>query len=189
MTTFEDNKKLKVIQFFGGPSTGKSVAAAELFALMKKKRHSVELIHEFAKDLVWDGNPQMFYEQDWIFANQHRLQRRLVNHNVEYAVTDTSILLGIFYTDSSFPTSMRDLIVDTYHSYTNINILLARNPAIPFEQLGRNQNEQQSIVVDNAIRRFFDGQGIEYVEFQAGDRVAEQVYDKIMQRYPQPHCT
>jgi signal recognition particle GTPase len=35
---WSENKNLTVINFFGGPGTGKSTTAAELFALMKKTR-------------------------------------------------------------------------------------------------------------------------------------------------------
>ncbi len=38
---------------FGGPGTGKSTSAAGLFFKMKLAQMEVELVTEYAKDLVW----------------------------------------------------------------------------------------------------------------------------------------
>ena len=45
---------MKVINLFGGPGCGKSTTAADLFARMKLRGLSVELVTEYAKDVVWD---------------------------------------------------------------------------------------------------------------------------------------
>jgi len=47
---------MKVINLFGGPGCGKSTAAAGLFHLMKSNHMSVELVNEFAKEIVWENN-------------------------------------------------------------------------------------------------------------------------------------
>ena len=47
------NKKLKVINFFGAPGSGKSTIAAGLFFEMKMKQMNVELVTEFAKELCY----------------------------------------------------------------------------------------------------------------------------------------
>lgn len=43
------------INFLGEPSAGKSTIAAGLYFLMKKRRYSVEIVTEYAKDLIYDG--------------------------------------------------------------------------------------------------------------------------------------
>ena len=50
--SYADNKKLTVVNFFGGPGCGKSTTAAFLFGHMKVSDYKVELIHEVAKDFV-----------------------------------------------------------------------------------------------------------------------------------------
>ena len=57
---FHENKKLTVINFFGGPGCGKSTTAAELFAKMKKANYKVELVHEVAKDFIWEEAQHLF---------------------------------------------------------------------------------------------------------------------------------
>lgn len=146
-----DNKKLTVINFFGGPGTGKSTTAAELFALMKKMGYRVELIHEIAKDYVWERWDHIFREQDYIFAHQHRLQRRLVGHDIDYVILDSSMLLGLFYMPDDFPPSFKVFLREVFDSYTNINFYLQRGSNYRYVQAGRNQTEEQALQLDRDI--------------------------------------
>lgn len=172
--TYNDNKKLTVVNFFGGPGCGKSTTAAELFARMKKKNFSVELIHEAAKEFVWEEWSHIFGEQDYIFAHQHRLIRRLTRHNIDYAVVDSSILLSLFYMPDDFPQSFRPFVREVFDSYNNINIFLNRNPFIPYVQTGRNENREQAAELDRKIREYFDDEGIQYYQVLAGESAADE---------------
>jgi hypothetical protein len=154
--TFNDNKKLTVINFFGGPGCGKSTTAAELFARMKKGQHKVELVHEVAKDFVWEEAYHVFGEQDYIFALQHRLIRRLTRHDIDYAIVDSSILLSLFYMPWDFPPSFCQFVEDAFDSYDNINIFLDRSPKIPYVQAGRNETEEQAQAKDQLMLDYFD---------------------------------
>lgn len=153
--TYYENKKLTVINFFGGAGVGKSTTAAELFAKMKKANYKVDLAHEVAKDLVWEEAHNIFGEQDYMFALQNRKLRRLIGHDIDYAVVDSSILLSLFYMPYDFPPSFRQYVEDAYDSYDNINIFLDRNPDLPYVQAGRNENEAQARAIDQSILDYF----------------------------------
>ena len=45
--------KTIVINLIGSPGTGKSTLASELFSKMKWQGYDVELVSEYAKELVW----------------------------------------------------------------------------------------------------------------------------------------
>jgi hypothetical protein len=169
-----DNKSLTVINFFGGPGTGKSTTAAELYALMKKQHFKVELIHEVAKDYVWERWSHIFREQDWIFAHQHRLQRRLVGHDIDYVILDSSLLLGIFYTADDFPPSFKTLVREVFDSYTNINFYLARSGEFDYVQAGRNQTLEQAQVVDTQVLNYLRDTNVPFYAVNAGDTAAIQ---------------
>ena len=66
-----------VINLWGAPGSGKSTTAAGLFFLMKINKYKVELVTEYAKDLVWNGHEAMFGNQISIFAEQNWRIHRL----------------------------------------------------------------------------------------------------------------
>lgn len=176
---YTDNKKLTVVNMFGGPGIGKSTTAALLFGEMKKKNFKVELIHEAAKEFVWEDWAHIFGEQDYIFAHQHRLIRRLTRHDIDYAVVDSSILLSLFYMPDDFPPSFGPFVRTVFDSYDNINILLDRNPTLHYIQTGRNESEQEAIDIDNKVRQYFTDTGIIHYRVMAGDDVVSNCIDIV----------
>ena len=93
-------KKTKVINFFSGPSSGKSTSAAKLFSELKTEGVNCELVTEFAKDEVWSGNIDRLKDQIHVFGNHHHRFWRLIG-KVDLIVTDSPILMSIAYTDPS----------------------------------------------------------------------------------------
>ena len=89
-------KDVTVINFYGGPGSGKSTAAAGLFYNMKIAGYSVELTDEFAKECVWEGNIPMLADQLWVLGHQHRKILRL-SDKVDYIITDSPVLLSPIY--------------------------------------------------------------------------------------------
>lgn len=177
--SYADNKKLTVVNFFGGPGCGKSTTAAFLFGHMKVSDYKVELIHEVAKDFVWEDWGHIFGEQDWIFAHQHRLTRRLIGHDIDYAVVDSSILLSLFYMPDDFPQSFRPFVRDVFDSYNNINIFIDRNPDLPYVQAGRNEDERQAIEIDQRIRQYFKDTNTFAYHVMAGKNAAADCLEII----------
>ena len=159
-------KLKKLINFFGGPSTGKSTYAAELYSDMKKRKLSVELVTEFPKDLIWDGlDTILLCDQLFVFANQHRRINRLVG-KVEYIITDSPILLSTIYFNKKENIYNYDifnkLVLDTFNKYPNLNILLERNSYVPFEQTGRKENIDLSKELDLNIDNYLSSNNINY---------------------------
>lgn len=180
-----DNMKLTVISFMGGPGIGKSTVAADVFSLMKRNKFKVEFLREIAKDHVWERRDNIFREQDYIFAKQHRLQRRLVGHDIEYAVTDSSLLLGLFYTPEDMPPSFKTFVRDVYDSYTNLNIYLERNPNIEYVEAGRNQDLDGAIKLDKEVLSYLESENIPYHRVLSGADAAQQVLDIVMKQWRQ----
>ena len=50
----------KVINLFGASGCGKSTGAAYIFSQLKLHGISCELVPEYAKDKVWEGNEEIF---------------------------------------------------------------------------------------------------------------------------------
>ena len=114
---------MKVINFYGGPGSGKSTKAAGLYYKMNMAGYSVELVNEFAKECVWEDNVPMLKDQLYMLAHQHRKILRLVD-KVDYVVTDSPVLLsGIYrelYDGALYSDLIDQLALECYNKYVNI---------------------------------------------------------------------
>lgn len=161
MISYTENKKLTVINLFGGPGCGKTLLAFELTRHIRLLGRSVEYVSEYAKELTFEERHAMLTEQDFIFAEQNNRLRRLVGQ-VDFVVIDSPLLMGLVYCHSDFPQSFYPFVVDAYNSYNNINILLKRS--FDYDPIGRNQTEQEAIEKDEAIIRLLNDHVVEYME-------------------------
>ena len=142
---------MKVINLYGGPGSGKSTTAAGLFYKMKLKHMSVELVSEYAKKLLYANRlDNMLDQQEYIFAKQNAMLHVLRNR-VEYVITDSPLLLSLIYASKDWPCvdQFKDLVIATYNTYDNVNIVLNRPNT--FEKEGRRHSELESKVVDDQV--------------------------------------
>jgi hypothetical protein len=157
---------VKVINLFGAPGAGKSTAAAGLFYEMKKRWFNVELVTEFAKELVWSGNAHMLSEQNYVFSHQeHRLNR--LRSKIDVAVSDAPLLLSAFYAPPHYHASFRQSVFDFFHSYDNLNILVRRSHR--YSAVGRIQNQEESDALAAHMEQYLHANGIPYHIIEAND--------------------
>lgn len=167
--------QMKVINFFGGPGCGKSTAAAGLFYTMKKAKYNVELVTEFAKDLVYEENHKALSEQNYVFANQeYRLSR--LKGKVDYVITDSPLILSLIYA-KNYPHSFHSFCVDMFCLYDNINIFINRKH--DYVNDGRIQTENQAKEIDNDIRHYLREYGCRYVIYDAGDDTPIKIFEDL----------
>lgn len=149
---------MKVINIWGGPCTGKSTTASGLFFEMKKLGLEVELVQEYAKDMVWEQRHNVLGDQIYVFAKQQRRIARLVAHNISWVITDSPIALGLVYVKpDTLGDSFSNLVMETFNSYENYNFLLSRN--VQYNPVGRNQKTEQEAVdfdvkVQNLMQKY-----------------------------------
>jgi AAA domain-containing protein len=139
--------KSTVIGYYGGPGCGKSTTAASLYAAMKISGMDVELVTEYAKDLVWAGRTTEFGNQFYIVSKQyHRLWN--LNGKVQFIITDSPLLLNYCYHQSPNE-HLKGILLQMYNEFDNIDVLIRRTKA--FNPKGRRQNESESIDLDGKI--------------------------------------
>lgn len=177
--TFNSNKKLKVINLFGGPGIGKSTVAAALFANMKRMGEKVELVHEIAKDFYWEKWQHILTEQDFLFAQQHRQIRRLVGHDIDYVIVDCSLLLGLAYKPDWYPPSFDQFVVDVYNTYTNYNFLLKRTTTFLYVSEGRNESYRQALEKDKQIVDLLNKYNVSYIEILSDNNVDTAILQHV----------
>lgn len=152
----------KIINVFGGPGTGKSVTAAQLFAEMKKQQMNCELVTEFAKELVYDESYRVMENQIWIFANQHQRMHRLKD-KVDFIITDAPLFNSIVYSGKGEENKeFHQFVLREFNKYDNLNIYLERETT--YRQEGRYQDETGAKEIDNEVLRCFDYFDINYVK-------------------------
>ncbi len=141
---------MKVINLCGGPGIGKSTVAALLFSKMKLAGHNVELITEYAKELVWDKRGSVLKDQLYILAKQNRKLQRLAQ-DVEYVVTDSPLFLCAHYNAEFTTPEFKKLVIQTYNQYDNHAFCLPRPPESTYSELGREQTFNEAKDVDWAL--------------------------------------
>lgn len=134
----------------GAPCSGKSTVAAGLYHQMKVLGYSVELVTEFAKDVVWDGHFRLLEDQVYVFAQQNRRLDRLVG-KVAYVITDSPLILSAFYAPRDYPQSFETFAIDFYRHYDNQLFYLER--AHRYSSQGRLHMEAEA---DEIAKRMLD---------------------------------
>jgi predicted ATPase len=153
------------INLFSGPGCGKSTLAAELFASFKKRGKSVELVTEFAKDLVWENRQATLEIQPYVSMKQFRNLARLKG-KVDYVITDSPLIKDSVYARryaSDLPQAYHELLLFLHNNLgDSINILLTREFA--YDSSGRYQSEDEAKDIDDEMRFMLELYDIDYYE-------------------------
>lgn len=187
----------KVISFAAGPAAGKTTIAHDVFSIMKRKGLSVGWIEEFATDLSWKGDHAGMQDQLWILGEQnHRLYTQL--GKVEYIVTDTCMLLGIYYMKHAFEKfkgagcadiafdydnfywSLVNTINATFNMYDNSVFFVDRGDrVVDVPRYGENPSTHADVdhstrlLADREIRDVLDSYRIDYQVVKEASEVIE----------------
>lgn len=160
----------KVINLYGGPSSGKSTMAHKLMGWMKDKRMNVECALEYPKDLVWENSLELIDDQLHIFGEQNRRIHRLID-KVDYVITDCPIFMTLAYLEQShkkfdncrddWEEAFKSLVYFTYIQYDNVNFVVRRNGR-KYITAGRLQDEYSAVKKDFDIMNLLDSYDIFY---------------------------
>jgi DNA polymerase III delta prime subunit len=157
-----------IINIFGGPGIGKSTTAYKLINYMKCNDLNVELAHEFAKDLIYeDKQDTLKRDQLYVFTEQHNRIYKL-NNKVDYIITDSPLLLSPLYFNKkeniySYKI-FKELVLNTFKKYPNLNIILKRDKNKSFQKQGRIHTKNESYKIDQKIKNFLKSNKINYIE-------------------------
>jgi len=169
---------MKVINLFGSPGTGKSTTAAGLFFLMKHKGMKVELINEYAKELVWAERHHALSDQIYILAKQNAKLERLRN-KVDWVITDSPLLFGLIYKPEDYYAHFTNLLFELWLSYDNECFFLRRTK--PYIKLGRTQTESESDALATKISNLLDLYHFNsYTKINATKKAPEVILKKLI---------
>ncbi|MCK9369728.1 ATP-binding protein [Candidatus Dojkabacteria bacterium] len=158
---------MKIINFFGSPGSGKSTLCSGVFYELKMAGLNVEIVTEYAKDMVWENRANILADPIYMLAKQHRRIARLQGL-VDYVVVDSPIILSHFYLPKVCPykETLEKLIDEVFHMYDNINIFINRSHI--YSEVGRRETESEANVISNKIKSFLDENSIKCLEVESG---------------------
>lgn len=169
--------------------THNSTVAAGLFYKFKLHHYETELVTEFAKDLVYDGQAHIVRErknQLMILENQIRREQRLVGH-VDWAITDSPMLFPLVYVHDEDPD--RDVVISRVKDYLN-NPMIKRfdfflNRPNTYQEYGRVQTLEQAKDIDNRIIKALHDNDICYHAVDVNDNTVEWIFACVVGPIPQ----
>lgn len=169
--------KTIVINLFGEPSAGKSTAAMDITARLKRKGINAEYVSEFAKDKVYENNSEVFKHQEYLFGKQSFKMGR-VRDKVQVIVVDSPLILCIVYNqDTILGEDFNKTVLNVFNSYNNRNYLLTRKHT--YENEGRFQNENEAWEVRNQIVGALKDMSIDYGFATSSGEDCEKIADRI----------
>lgn len=164
-----------VVNFYGGPGSGKSTMTAHVFALLKWDGYNVEIASEYAKDKVWEGSTHVLGNQEYVFGKQYKRIKQLVGQ-VEIILTDGPLLHSIIYADPEDHV-LTDIVVDRYRSFNNLDIFLQRQKK--YNPSGRTQTLEEAKEIDERTEQMLK-KYVHNLKYSLGVREsAEALTEKI----------
>lgn len=149
-------RRMKLINLFGGPGSGKSTAAANIFSELKSRHIKTELVGEFAKELIYLGNEIQLVNQVYIMGSQYRKQKDLERYGVDVAISDSPLQLQLTYCrDKAYYQELTALVNVLQTEFNNINVFIKR--IAPYQVHGRMQTEKEADRLSELIWNSMDG--------------------------------
>jgi hypothetical protein len=168
------------INLYGGPGIGKSTVSSIVFSELKIRGFNVEIVHEYAKELVYEGFDLREADSNFQYRIiMEQLRRELLFQNkVEYIITDSPLFLNAFYSKEK-----RALNLARGHdSSENFHFYLVRSNE-HFEGRGRSHSEKESLSIDKQMIRFLKKQNIVPVIIEGDSKMkAMRIVDKILEK-------
>lgn len=159
------------INIFGGPCSGKSTVAAQIFCHLKTGGHQIELVQEYVKDWAYEKREPKGFDQLYFLAKQIRRESLLLESGVAHIVTDSPVLMSCVYAFkySIFPASNLVATCEAFEAtFPSTNIFLDRGE-LPYEARGRYQTHEEALEMDRRIKGILDATSTQYAMVDALD--------------------
>jgi len=155
-----------VVNLVGGPCSGKSTIAAELFSRLKKMGIKCELVPEYIKERIYEENNTLIYNQIALFGMEaYSIDNKI--GKVDVIIHDGSLLNNIVY-DRTNDKFFHEFVRHRYTKYNNIDFFINRG-TIKFEEYGRIHSLDESKKIDKLIKRIYEESNAKLIEVESRD--------------------
>ena len=156
----KENKECLVVNIIGGPGTGKSILASEVFSKLKRDGVTCDVAWEYIKRKLREKALKVVQSQLYLFGKQ-QFQLFTMKDEVEVVITDAPLLLFSYYDKTRCP-YLRDMVINEYNKYNNLLYFIERDLSVEYETEGRYQDLEGAKEVDIELRKFLDDNNIHY---------------------------
>lgn len=136
------------INIYGGPGAGKSKLAGKIYDFLKENHISCELSREYVKKWAYKNIPITGYMNlEAVVAHLNEEYDYLIDKKVRVVVSDSPILLGLYYARKNKALGNRGLeLIALEHEklFPSINIFLKMNISFPYDKKGRYETKEES---------------------------------------------
>lgn len=167
-----------IVDFYGGPCSGKSTLAAGLFNHLKLEGIDCELVGEVAKTLIYEGRLHLLLppngNQMLVTAMQLDRLQSLQRAGCKVAISDSPLPLQLAYVDwNPLKDHIKAAVRDSLKEFsTTISVFCQRGKE--FSTFGRYQaNIEEAIAFDNKAKDIMNEFGINYSTFE-GNREGQE---------------
>lgn len=173
-----NRKETLIVNLVGGPCSGKSTVAAQLFAELKKRNIVCELVPEYIKEEIYKENQTIPNNQLPLFgAEVYSLDNKI--GKVDVIIHDGSLLNNIVYNQEK-DQKLEDFIEYWFGKYNNLSFFIDRGD-LKFEEYGRIHTQEQSLELDEIVRSVHDYAGEPLITVDTKTAV-EQIIPIILER-------
>ena len=173
-----------VINFFGGPNSGKSTQAAGMFHRFKIDGYNAEHVNEYAKMCVWENRIDLLEDQLYVMAKQHRRVKRLAD-KVDFCITDSPLMLGAVYRTAYNQTYYSDLIdkicYECYSKHKNINFFMKRT-SDNYTESQRSLDYENALKIDERMYEIMKDYNIPFYHIEPNENTVDRAYDYVKER-------
>lgn len=165
------------INLYAQPGAGKSTTAAKVFSYFKNKGYNIELITEYAKQLVYSRRQSEMTNQIYLLAKQYKKMKDIEEYgHVPVVVTDCPLKLGLIYCKKlPYFKEFKALVKKLDLEFTNINVLIKRTKK--YNPSGRNQTEKQSDELAKEVEKL-----VEFDYVINGDKKGQKKFCKTLKK-------
>lgn len=171
-----------IINLYGGPCAGKSVAAARLYSHLSAYSLNVELVREYIKDWIYEGIEPTPDDAVSIFGGQLRAETRALSSN-DIIITDCPLAIPVYYAgeyrETLAPVWNKRRERNMQQGIAELDIWVTRGD-YDFKANGRFHNEVQSLKIDDEMSDFLYRELNMYIsEESTGENIVHGIESKI----------
>ena len=148
--------KIRRINFYGPPCSGKDTVASHIFSKMKINGYNVEFINEYVKNWTYINRNPKAWDQVYLAGKQLRLEHTALESGFDYIVSPSPLFLNAYY-GMRLNCKVLDHILGIFKAfeeeYPSLHIFLD-NSDIKYDNIARFHTKAQSEEIGAELMMF-----------------------------------